>query len=53
MNNNLSGKGSYEWAEGKRYEGQWIENMMHGFGNLTLSDGTTYEGQFKQDKKDG
>ena len=42
-------QGIQEWADGRKYEGQFSENMMHGFGFYTYSDGKVYEGYFSKD----
>ena len=35
------------------YQGNWIENQMHGKGKLIWTDGRTYDGFFKLDQKHG
>jgi hypothetical protein len=43
-------EGVYEWADGRRYEGDWLDNNMHGKGVYTWKDGRKYEGyQIKYD----
>ena len=37
-------------SNGDVYEGDWVDNMMHGTGKYTTSDGTVYEGQFFEEK---
>jgi hypothetical protein len=41
------GYGTYEWANGKRYIGQWMKSSMHGYGIFKWADGDVYQGQFK------
>ncbi len=36
-----------------RYEGEFANNLKHGFGVYEWSDGTKYEGNFVEDRKDG
>ena len=36
-----------------RYEGEFTNNLKHGFGVYEWSDGTKYEGNFVEDRKDG
>ncbi len=37
------GKGTYIWADGGRYEGEWQDDMKHGKGTFTSSDGRRFE----------
>ncbi len=41
--------GIYTWADGRKYEGGWIDNMMDGKGLFTFLDGSIYEGGYVQD----
>ena len=34
------GKGIYTWADGRRYDGDWLNGRQHGHGNYTDKDGT-------------
>ncbi|MGF1625397.1 MAG: caspase family protein [Alphaproteobacteria bacterium] len=43
---NRVGYGTYEWASGHRYEGQW-NGAREGFGVLILQDGSRYSGQWQ------
>ena len=45
--------GTYEWSDGRKYEGMWVDNKMHGLGRLQWPDGKCYEGNYKHDKKHG
>lgn len=40
--NEISGYGLYKWSDGKRYEGEWHNNKMHGKGFLVWPDGKEY-----------
>jgi len=42
LQNSMQGYGGYEWPDGSRYKGMWVENMMHGKGVMHHSDGTVY-----------
>ena len=53
LNNEIDGRGRYEWKDGKVYEGQWSHNLMHGFGILIFPDGNRYEGEFVKDRREG
>lgn len=39
-------QGTYAWPDGRRYEGQWEENRMHGLGVYRDARGHKWEGQF-------
>ncbi|KAJ1408755.1 hypothetical protein B484DRAFT_336834, partial [Ochromonadaceae sp. CCMP2298] len=41
------------WTNGLRYEGQWVEDKMHGTGAVTNRQGAKYEGQFYNGLKGG
>jgi hypothetical protein len=38
------------WADGRRYEGYWVNSKCTGLGTLTHKDGRRYEGQYVNDK---
>jgi len=40
----IDGFGTYEWVDGRKYEGYWKGNLMHGQGVYTWSDGRKYDG---------
>ena len=44
-------KGTYTWADGNCYQGQWAAGEMQGKGKYNYSNGTVYEGQFKANKR--
>jgi putative phage-type endonuclease len=33
--------------QGDKYDGEWLENIMHGYGIMHYSDGSLYKGEFK------
>jgi len=35
----LNGIGTYLWPDGRKYEGEWKDNKMHGEGNFDWGDG--------------
>ena len=47
------GHGVYEWADGARYEGLFLEGKRHGEGQLTLPSGILYEGDWSRDQRNG
>merc|ERR1711957_423419 len=50
---NIEGQGIYTWSDGRRFEGEWYDNKMHGVGRFTWADGRIYEGEYIDDKKEG
>ncbi|XP_061409125.1 MORN repeat-containing protein 4 isoform X1 [Lethenteron reissneri] len=40
-------KGSFTYATGEEYQGEWKEGRRHGLGQLRFTDGTHYLGQFE------
>jgi len=49
----LQGRGTYEWADGRKYEGEWVKDEMHGSGVYTWPDKRKYVGEFQKGKKHG
>lgn len=41
----------YTWADGRQYNGDWINNKMHGRGIFTWADGRRYDGEYFDDRK--
>jgi hypothetical protein len=41
------------WEDGRKYEGEFKENLMWGFGTYKFKDGKTYEGYYHKDLKHG
>jgi hypothetical protein len=35
-------QGVYEWSDGRKYDGEWLDNNMHGKGLYTWKDGRKY-----------
>lgn len=40
----MHGTGIYNWPDGRRYEGDYINDKKHGFGTYTYPDGRCYKG---------
>lgn len=38
----MEGKGLYIWADGRRYEGQWVRGERQGEGVMTMPNGEKY-----------
>lgn len=53
MDSYLQGRGTYEWVDGRKYEGEWAKDEMHGSGVYTWPDGRKYVGEFQKGKKHG
>ena len=40
------GYGKMYWKTGAFYEGNWVDDMMHGAGKLVTANSEIFEGQF-------
>ena len=40
----MHGTGVYTWNDGRKYEGEFVEDKKHGFGKYFWGDGRKYEG---------
>jgi hypothetical protein len=49
----LTGKGKMSWADGRRYEGEWVDGKCTGRGITTFANGSRYEGIYHEDKMHG
>ena len=49
----LSGKGQMKYGDGRRYEGQWLDNKYEGNGMLLSDSGDIFTGQFHLHKRHG
>ena len=47
------GYGSFSWASGSFYRGDWVNGLQDGFGNYEYDNGDAYSGDFKKGKKEG
>lgn len=48
--NCINGQGTYIWADGQKYEGQFKKGKRDGKGSHFRADGSKYVGQFKNDR---
>jgi len=48
--NCVDGQGTYIYASGDKYNGEFKESKMHGQGTFITTDGSTYAGEFKDGK---
>ncbi|ORM40620.1 TFIIH basal transcription factor complex helicase repD subunit [Babesia sp. Xinjiang] len=53
VDNAMSGKGKYQYADGAVYEGDWYNGKMHGSGQYTFPNGNRYDGEWVNDHKEG
>lgn len=68
LNNNMHGKGVYTWKDGRRYEGEYLNDKKHvdfksyylhsyfnnqGYGTYAWADGRKYVGEWKLGKQHG
>lgn len=42
----MHGYGTYKWADGRRYEGEYLNDHKHGHGLYTYADGRKYDGEW-------
>lgn len=49
----MDGEGTYRFANGRVYVGQWAMGHMSGYGKMEMPDGSRYEGGYERDMKHG
>ena len=42
----MHGTGVYECTNGAKYNGNWVQDLRHGFGQQIFKNGDSYEGNF-------
>lgn len=47
MNDKKCGYGIYKWAKGSKYEGNFYDDLRHGFGSMYWNDGSYYIGMWE------
>jgi hypothetical protein len=47
----MHGFGTFKWASGRTYEGNWANDMKFGVGVLSFKGGNEYAGEFVNDKR--
>ena len=45
----MNGYGVYIWPDGKKYEGEFLNDKRNGEGIMNFPDGRTYDGGWKDD----
>ena len=48
-----NGYGTYTWANGDKYVGEYKDGKYHGQGTYTYANGDKYVGEWKDDKRYG
>ena len=51
--NTMHGQGTMEYADGSKYEGQWVHGKKCGTGTRFFPNGDHYIGQFKDNQMNG
>lgn len=49
----MHGFGVYTWKDGRRYEGEYLNDKKHGFGKYIWADGRQYIGNWYLGKQHG
>ena len=49
----MNGKGVFTWTDGRKYEGDYLNDNKEGFGTFWWPDGKIYKGNWKGGKQDG
>ena len=47
------GIGKFNWADGSKFEGEFLKNNIHGQGTYCWSDGRMYTGEWRDNKMHG
>lgn len=46
----MHGKGNFTWSDGRKYEGNYVDDKKDGYGVFTWPDGRKYEGNWSNGK---
>lgn len=49
----MNGEGVYAWPDGKKYIGEYKDDLKHGIGKMEYPDGKIYEGEWEAGKRHG
>lgn len=47
------GFGVFKWPDDSYYEGEFLDNAIHGMGKYVWSDGRSYTGEWRSNKMHG
>jgi hypothetical protein len=45
------GNGVYTWADGRKYDGQWVNGKQHGIGKYVMADKNERMGEWNEGKR--
>ena len=51
VNDKREGQGTFVWADGRKYIGEWKAGKQHGVGTYISKDGVAKEGYWKNGRK--
>jgi len=40
----MEGQGVFTWVDGRKYEGEYLDDKKHGYGKFVWPDGRIYKG---------
>ena len=49
----MEGKGIFTWTDGRKYIGEYKNDLKHGTGTFTWPDGRCYHGEWAEGKQHG
>lgn len=49
----MDGHGVFIWPDQRKYTGNYVQDLKHGFGIFEWSDGRKYKGSWSNGKQDG
>ena len=49
----MDGFGVFTWEDGRKYEGQYVDDKKEGRGKFTWPDGRIYDGEWKDGRQHG
>ena len=53
MNNKMHGYGVFSWPDGRKYEGNYANDIKEGKGKFSWPDGRLFVGTWKNGKQNG
>lgn len=49
----MEGRGTFSWDDGRKYVGDYKNDLKHGQGTFSWPDGSCYKGQWVEGKQHG